>query len=229
MKLLLLLMPLMGLAATPAEFAIQNADKEIAAHPEFCAGYNHRAMALARRARETGETDLYDKAAEAVQRSLALAPANYDGRKASVAVLLARHQWSAALETATELNRQTPDDLAMYGYIADAKIALGDFTGAVDATEWMLRLRAGNAQGLIRAGRLRELYHDWRGALDVLQMAYEATPFAESEERAWILVQMARVNLEAGDSPAAASAADEALKLFPKYYLAMNFLPGMRP
>jgi tetratricopeptide (TPR) repeat protein len=122
------------------------------------------------------------------------------------------------------LNKQTPDDVAVYGYMADAEIALGDFNGAVEATQWMLNLRPGNAPGLIRAGRLRELYKDWPGALQVLQMAYEATPFAESEERAWVLVQMARVDLESGDAKNAERVANEALGLFPHYHLALSLL-----
>jgi hypothetical protein len=62
------------------------------------------------------------------------------------------------------LNKETPDDVAVYGHMADAEIALGDFQGAVENTRWMLNLRPGNTPGLIRAGRLRELYRDWSGA-----------------------------------------------------------------
>ena len=80
----------------------------------------------------------------------------------------------------------------------DADIALGDYKDAVEQAQWMLNLRPGNALSLMRAGRLREIYRDWNGSLQVLQMAYDATPFAENEERAWLLVQMARVSLESG-------------------------------
>ncbi len=213
---------------SPAELAIRGSQAEIVEHPEYFASYNHLAMAYAHRARETNDLAFYAKADEAVKKSLALSPGNFDARKAGAFVLLGRHEWAAALDASKALNKETPDDVVIYGYIADADIALGDFKGAVEATQWMLNLRSGNAAGLIRAGRLRELYKDWNGALQVLQMAYDATPFAESEERAWILVQMARVNLEAGDTKSAEAAAHEALGLFPQYHLALSMAEQIR-
>jgi tetratricopeptide (TPR) repeat protein len=213
---------------TPAEFAIQNAQAEIAGHPEHFAGYNHLAVAYARRARESGDAAYFDKAADALKRSLGLAPGNFEGRKAGVVVALGRHEWKDALDEAKKINKETPDDVAVYGYIADAEIALGDYKSAVDAAQWMLNIRPGNAGGLIRAGRLRELYKDWSGSLEAWQMAYEATPFAEREERAWILVQMSRVHAEMGDAKSAESDAKEALALFPGYYLATAALSAVR-
>ncbi len=213
-----------GAGLTPAEFAIRNAQAEIAQHPDYFAGYNHLAMAYARRARESGDASNYAKAEDAVKKSLAISPDNYDARKAGVVVMLGRREWTAALESAKRLNKEIPDDVAIYGYIADAEIELGQYKDAVDAAQWMLNLRAGNPPGLIRAGRLREIYKDWSGALEVLQMAYDATPFAESEERAWILVQMARVDWESGDRKAAEGSAQEALGLFPQYHLAIALL-----
>jgi tetratricopeptide (TPR) repeat protein len=218
-----------GSSPTPAEFAIQNAQAEIAQHPDYFTSYNHLAMAYARRARETDDMSLFAKAEEAVKKSLALSPENYDARKAGVVVLLGRHEWSAARDSARKLNKQTPDDVAIYGYIVDADVALGDFKDAVEETQWMLNLRPGNEAGLIRAGRLRELYKDYNGALQVLQMAYDATPFAEREERAWVLVQMARVDLESGDSRNAEAAANEALVLFPGYPPARSLQDEIRP
>ena len=222
-----LIVPLIALAAwcgsnvTPAEFAIQNAQTEITRQPEFFQGYNHLAMAYARRARESNDASFYTKAEETLRKSLTLSPDNYDGRKTGVFIHLGKHEWPAALDAARKLNKEVPDDVAAYGYIADAEIALGDYKDAVEQTQWMLNLRPGNAPGLLRAGRLREVYKDWNGALEVLQMAYDATPFAETEERSWVLVQMARVSSEAGDLKSAESQVNEALQIFPQYHLAL--------
>ena len=201
---------------TPAEFAIRNAEAEISKNADFCGGYNHLAMAYARRAREADDAGYFAKAEEAVKKSLALSPENYDGRKAEAFILLGRHDWSGALAIAQKLNHEIPDDVMIYGYIADAKIALGDFEGAVESTQWMLNLRPGNAAGMLRAGLLRELYHKWDGAVEALQTAYEATPFAESEERAGIMRQISRVYTEMGDAKNAESAARQARALFPE-------------
>lgn len=216
-----------ALDLTPAEIAIKNGQTEIAAHPDYFAGYNHLAVAYARRARETGDSSFLNQAGEALKNSQALAPGNYDARKAAVLVMLERNEWKAALELAKMLNKETPDDVAIYGYMADAEVALGDFQAAVENTQWMLNLRPGNAAGLIRVGRLRELYRDWSGALEVLQMASDATPFAEREERAWILVQMARIEWESGDAKSAKATADKALELFPGYHFALALTSAM--
>lgn len=211
-------------AATPAEFAIANARREVSAHPEAAPPHTHLAAAYLRRARENGDAALYATAAGELSRSLTLAPGNYEARKVSVALMLAQHEWTKALAEARALNRQTPDDVTIYGYIADADIALGDLTDAVEQTAWMFRLRPGNADALIRAARIRQLQGDPRSALDALQMAYDATPFAETDERASILTQMARVRLESHDATGAASDANEALKIFPEYHLALEVL-----
>lgn len=210
--------------ATPAEFAIANAQREVAANPGLPASHTHLAAAYLGRARETGDVSLIENAAGELRRALSLAPSDYETRKVSVRLMLAQHEWPAALRQARDLNRQTPDDVSVYGYIADAEIALGNFADALDQTQWMIRLRAGNPETLIHVGRLRELYGDARGAIEAFEMAFDATPFAESEERAWIRTQQSRVHLEAHDASAAAGAAREALNIFPGYHLALEAL-----
>ncbi len=219
-----LLMPCLwsGAALSPAELAIQTAQAEIAQHADYFDAYNHLANAYIRRARETGDASFLAKAEEPLARSMALAPDNYEGRKAGVTILLGRGQWKPALEAAQKLNRETPDDLANYAAIADAQIALGDYKSAIDAAQWMLNLRPSNPAGLIRAGRLREIYKDWPGSLEIFQTALDATAFAEREERAWIITQMARVKLEAGDAAGAESTLQQALAAFPDYHLALE-------
>src|SRR6185312_15412620 len=151
--------------------------------------------AYVRRERETGDAAYYNKAEETLQRSFALAPDNFEALKVKTYLLLGHHDYSKALEIATKLNKQTPDDVAVYGYVADAQIGLGDYKDAVESTQWMLKIRPGNIAGLTRAGYLRETYGDLDGAIEVLQMAYDSTPFQEGEDRAWLLTQMAHVKL----------------------------------
>ena len=177
---------------TPAEIAIRKAQDEIAKSPKHSPYYNGLAMAYARRARETSDAAYYAKAEEILRKSFALEADNFDGLKVETYILLARHEYAKALEIAKKLNKQTPDDVAVYGYIADASAELGDYKDAVDAAQWMLNIRPGNTPGLIRAGNLREVYGDLDGSMEVLRMAYDATPFQESEDRAWLLTQMAR-------------------------------------
>jgi tetratricopeptide (TPR) repeat protein len=215
-------------AATPAEIAIKQGLANIQQQPNHYAYYADLAMAYARRARETGDSQYYAKAEETVQKSFAMAPANYDGLKVETWLELGRHEYAKALETATTLNKMTPDDIVVYGYLADAKAELGNYQEAVDATQWMLNLRPGNIGGLVRASYLRELHGNISGALDLMQMAYDATPLAESEDRAWILTQTAHLQLLAGNLAKTETYVNAALTSFPEYHSALAILAQVR-
>jgi tetratricopeptide (TPR) repeat protein len=224
----LLLTTSMLFAATPAETAIEKAQAEIAKHPDHAPYYDMLAMAYARRARETSDVQYYAKAEETLQRSFALAPDNYEGLKTQAWLQLGRHEFAKALETATKLNQKTPDDVIVYGYLVDANVELGNYKAAVAAAQWMLDLRAGNIPGLTRAGYLRELHGNIPGALELMQMAFDATAPSEREDRAWLATQMAHLNFVAGDFSKAEQYASGALNLFPNYHYALGTLAQVR-
>ena len=215
-------------AATPAENSIRKAQEEIAKKPDFCGGYNALAMAYARRARETSDVAFYGKAEETLKKSFALAPDNYEGLKTEAWLLLGRHEFAKAREVATKLNKRMPDDVTVYGYLADANAELGNYQEAVDAVQWMLNLRPGNVPGLTRAAYLRELHGDFDGAIEMMQAAYDSTPYQETEDRAWLLTQMAHLQLEAGRYTEAAKYANGALGVFPDYHYALGVFGQVR-
>jgi tetratricopeptide (TPR) repeat protein len=123
----MLLTTIAAFAATPAEIAIEKAQTEINKHPDHAPYYNVLAMAYARRARETSDVQYYAKAEESLRRSFALAPDNYEGLKTLAWLQLGKHEFAKALETATRLNQKVPDDVLVYGYLADANTELGNY------------------------------------------------------------------------------------------------------
>jgi len=213
---------------SPAEISIRKAQEQIAKQPEHYPYYNALAMAYARRARETSDVSYYDKAEETLQKSFAIAPDNYEGKKVETWLLLGRHDFANARLAAQKLNRQMPDDVTVYGYLVDANAELGNYAEAAKAAQWMLDLRPGNVAGLTRAAYLRELHGDLPGAMELMQMAYDATPFQEFEDRAWLLTQLAHLNWVAGDSKKSESYANGALGLFPEYHYALGVLGQIR-
>jgi tetratricopeptide (TPR) repeat protein len=226
--LILALLAGLSFAATPAEMAIQVAIGSIEKQADHYDFYNELAMAYARRARETADVRFYAKAEETLHRSFAIAPGNFEGRKVETWLRLARHEYANALETASKLHKMVPDDVAVLGYLADANIALGNYQDAIDATQWMLNIRPGNVPGLTRAAYLRELHGNLAGALELMQMAYDSVPVSESEDRAWLLTQMAHLHLVAGDLPGAERYSSEALSTFPGYPYALGALAQVR-
>ncbi len=227
-SLVFVLLALPVFAATPAENSIRKAEAEITKNPEHYAGYNDLAMALARRARETSDVEFYAKAEESLQKSFRLSPDNFGGLKTRTWLLLGRHEFAKAREVAVKLNKQNPDDVTVYGYLADANAELGNYEEAVEAAQWMLNLRPGNIAGLTRAAYLRELHGDTGGAIDLMQEAYDSSPFPETEDRAWLLTQIAHLHLVAGQLPEAERFAQGALGLFPDYHYALGTLGQVR-
>lgn len=213
---------------SPAEISIRKAQQDIAKKPDHYPYYNGLAMAYARRARETSDVTYYAKAEETLERSFAIAPDNYEGLKVKTWLLLGRHEFGKALVLAKDLNKRMPDDVTVYGYLADANTELGNYKDAVDAIQWMLDLRPANVAGLTRAAYQRELHGDLSGALELMQMAYDATPYQELEDRAWLLTQMAHLQFVDGNPDKAETYARGALDLFPEYHYALGALGQIR-
>lgn len=206
---------------TPAEQRIAEARTAIDKNPARYTAHVQLAMALAQRARETADTDFYGQAEAAIAQSLKLSPGNLEARKTAVWVLLGKHEFVQALHAAQALNTIIPDDVQVYGYLADAHIELGNYAEAERAAQWMLDLRPGNIPGLTRAAYLRELFGDLDGSLELMQQAYQRTPPSEHEDRAWLLTHIAHLHLLSGQLPHAEAALDEALREFPGYHYAL--------
>jgi tetratricopeptide (TPR) repeat protein len=215
-------------AFSPAEQSIAEARKAISEKPAQYSGYNLLAMALVRRAEETSDAGFYGQAEEALKKSMHLSPDNFDTEKIRVSILLGEHEYPAALESATALNKKVPDDVTVYGLLTDANVELGNYKEAENAAQWMLNLRHGNLPALIRAAHLRELFGDAEGASELLEMAYQSTAPIETAQRASILTQMGRVRLASGNIDAAEKLLQQALQSFPDYYAALESLAQVR-
>jgi tetratricopeptide (TPR) repeat protein len=213
---------------SPAERSIAQARKLLETKPNDFEAYNALALALSRRARETSDVTYYAQGEDALQKSFAISPDNFDGQRIRVWLLLGRHEFAAALEAATKLNRKMPDDVMLYGFLTDANVELGNYKDAETAAQWMLDLRAGNMPGLTRAAYLRELFGDVEGSLDLMNMAYQSTPPGEVEDAAWIVTQMAHLNLAIGKIDQAEQLSQQALAMFPGYHYALGNLAKVR-
>ena len=215
-------------AQTPAEIGIQKAQELIAQHPDHVAYYSGLAMAYARRARESSDVQFYAKADEVLDRALQISPDDFEALKVRTWLLLGRHEFAQAAQAAAALNKRVPDDVTVYGYLADAHAEMGNYADAVKATQWMLDLRTGNVAGLTRAAYQRELHGDLSGAIELMQMAYDATAFQETEDRAWLLTQIAHLHYLDGNVKQAERYAQGALDLFPGYHYALGSLAQVR-
>jgi tetratricopeptide (TPR) repeat protein len=209
---------------SPAELRIEAAQKVLQKQPRRHQAYNELALALLRRARETGNNSYYQQAQKAIESSLQIQPNNFEAGQAHVALLLAEHRYHSALDEAQELNHRMPDAVLVWGYIAEAQAALGNYQQAEEAAQWMMNLRPGNLPAYLCGAALRQDWGDLEEALDFLGKALQQTPPFETEETAWILTRMARLNRQMGRSAEAETLLQQALKTFPDYYLSLEEL-----
>src|SRR5690348_305475 len=213
---------------SPAEQGIAVANKLIDKNAKNYEAYNALALALSRRARETSDVKFYDQAEEALQKSFTVKPANFDGERIHVWLLLGKHEFAAALVEGKKLNKQMPDDVMVYGFLTDANVELGNYADAEAACQRMLDLRTGNLPAVTRAAYLRELFGDVDGALELMNTALQSTPPAQAEDAAWILTQQAHLKFTVGDLAEAERLSKQALSTFPGYHYALGSLAKVR-
>ncbi|RPI31475.1 MAG: hypothetical protein EHM70_11445 [Chloroflexota bacterium] len=90
---------------------IEDLQDRLQADPDDWQAYSQLGLAYLQKARETGDPTYYQKAGEAIERSLSLEPEDYVSTSAAGALALARHDFHAALdwgERARKINPNRP-------------------------------------------------------------------------------------------------------------------------
>ncbi len=220
--------PLPEVKLSPAERGMAQANLLIEKNPKNFEAYNALALALSRRARETSDVKYYTQAEETLKKSFEISPANFDGERIRVWLLLGKHEFGMAREEALKLSKRMPDDVMVRGFLTDANVELGNYKEAEDSAQLMLDLKPGNLPGVTRAAYLRELFGDVDGALELMNMAYQSTAPGEVEDAAWIITQEAHLKLTVGKIAEAEKLSQQALVLFPGYHYALGNLAKVR-
>ncbi|MFN0166040.1 MAG: tetratricopeptide repeat protein, partial [Bryobacteraceae bacterium] len=178
---------------SPAQREIQMAQQAAQRDPRRAQPLADVAMGFLRRARETSDPQYLDRAERSIDQALGIEKDSIEALRARVTVLNARHRYEEAIDLGRKLNQRIPDDVQIYGLLAEAYMALGQYQKAETEAQWMIDMRRGNLGGMVRGALLREVYGDPVGALEWLNSALRLTGVAQTEERAWILCQIARV------------------------------------
>ena len=221
-RLIIAQAPAAATMLTPGQQKIAWAEAGVKAHPDRSQPYNDLAVAYVSRVRETADTSYFDQASAAVRESLDITPDNLEGHKAQLMILLGQGEYARALDLGRTFNKKTPDDVLLYGFVADAAMALGEYPEAEQAVQWMLDIRPGNVPALLRGAVLRRAYGDADGAMLFFSQAYQQIPPNQTENLAWILTQMADLQLSIGHLDDSESLVRSALQKFPGYYLAQE-------
>jgi tetratricopeptide (TPR) repeat protein len=222
----LLSLPLAARAATPAETRIRAAQDRIGratSDPERASALVELAAAHTARARESADADHYQRALDALAQARAIDPQHAGADRVEAWVRLGRHEFAAAAKIARDHLERHPDDHECLGLEGDALMELGRLDEAADAYQRMLDLRPGPG-AYLRASYWREVNGHHESALALLERALAATSAADTEQRAWTLVQMASLEERLGRPDLARARLDAALALFPGYHYALAAL-----
>ncbi len=174
------------------------------------------------RARLSGDVTDYARAAEAADRSLAIEPRQLDIQALHARLLLATHDFSAALAEAQVIDRAAPDQPAVLAIIADAHLELGDVGAAAALYDRILDLAPGPAV-TARLARVAFLTGDPAGAAAQAEAAH-ATALAEGQggpALSWYAYLAGTLSLATGGPEAAATWFDRALEAWPQSHLGL--------
>ena len=207
--------------ASKADQRILHAQESISKSPKSADGYNQLASAYMQKARETADFSLNANAGDAITRSLAVEPDNYDGLKLQTKLQLTYHRFAEALETARHMQTFRNDDHDVWGQITDALVELGDYPGAVKAAQTMVDLRP-DSSSYARVSYLRSLHGDTNGAIEAMIAAAKAANPNDPEGVAWCRVQLGNELMNEGKLEAAEREVDAALRIFSNHSLALQ-------
>jgi tetratricopeptide (TPR) repeat protein len=218
-----LLMPLAGESesASLGDRQLRAARSLARSRPSEPKGFNQLAAAYMQKAREADDFGLNSKAMEALDRSLQLAPDNYDALKLRAKLLLTFHRFEEGLEVARRAQALNPQDHDVYGAMTDALVELGEYPAAVEAAQRMVDLRP-DTSSYARVSYLRWLHGDAAGAVEAMRVAAQSASPQDTERVAWCYVQLGDALMHAGKTAEAEREFDRALYVFPGYGAALD-------
>ncbi|SDY76010.1 Tetratricopeptide repeat-containing protein [Modestobacter sp. DSM 44400] len=202
-----------GPAVDPLVAAITAAQQRLEQVPGDYTTWAQLGSAYVERARITADPTYYDKADGALQQSLTLHP---DGNDTALigqgALANARHDFAGAAAFGEQAVQLNPYSATAWGVLTDARTQLGDYPGATDALQRMLRLRPGIAS-FTRASYDAELHGDLVNARSALEQALE-TAQGDSDE-AYCRTYLGALAFSTGDLDEAAAQYDAGLEADP--------------
>ena len=158
----------------------------INATPGVVKNYVELAQIFLQEGRITGRHHEYiPKADFLVTAALDRDPRNYEAAILKATILMSKHHFREARETAALAVSRSPKIGAGYGILCDADVELGLYDEAVSACDAMLGIRP-DLRSYSRASYLREIHGDTRGAIAAMRMACDAGMDGQ-EGRVWAL------------------------------------------
>jgi tetratricopeptide (TPR) repeat protein len=203
--------------------------EKVEREPKDFASYALLAQLYVRKAREQGDYASYDRAEAAARKAVELNPEHAPGQANLAVALCAQHRFREGLDLARQQQRKDATQIGLLLLIGDAHLELGEYAEAEDAY-LALQKKDPFAPVWSRKARLAELKGKPGEALKLMQQAVEEEePTCVSKESmAWYPFRMGEIHFHMGQLDKAAAQYEEALKLHPRYPMALAFLGRVR-
>lgn len=170
--------------------AIELLEEKVKEEPKNIKLKKQLGFAYIRMARSTGNSGLYDPLALKLFDSiLTQAKGDYEAMIGKATVLLSQHHFSDALVIGQEAIQENPYSSSCYGVLTDALLETGDYEKSVAMVDKMVSLHP-DLRSYSRVSYLREIYGDYAGAKEAMQMAVKAG-IEGMEETEWARYQLA--------------------------------------
>jgi len=185
--------------------------------------------ALIRKARESGDPTYFNRAEEALKRSLEIAPRNAGVVRHLAYVFYSRHEFHQATTYAYKAIEIDPTDGDAYGILGDALLEVGQYDKAEEPYQKMMQLEE-NLYSYGRLAGLKSIRGDTRGAIVDLERAIQSGKAAGNpkESIAWAEWQLGSDHLTLGNLKDAEAYYLQALQTYPNYYRALAGLAHIR-
>jgi tetratricopeptide (TPR) repeat protein len=184
-------------------------------HPADARGYAALGQAFVQKVRETGNTDLYDRADSLFRQALRHDPQNVTAIIGRGGVANSRHDFAGGLRFASQARRVAPQTVGPLPVLVDSQIELGRYDEAARSLQQLVDLKP-NVAAYTRVSYWRELHGDIDGAIDAVQAAVSASGEA-GESSAYVHTLLGKLEFARGDLAAARRAYETAQVRFPNY------------
>jgi tetratricopeptide (TPR) repeat protein len=198
-------------------------------NPRNARAYYGLGDAMIRKARETGDANYFNRAEEALKKSLELAPRNAGAMRHLAYVFYSRHEFEPAAMHALKTIEMDATDADAYGILGDALLETGKYDRAEEAYRKMMDLEK-NLYSYSRLAGLESMRGDSAGATADLERAIIAgkAQRAPAESIAWAQWQLGSDQFSLGNSEKAEANYRHSLDTYPNYYRALAGMAQMR-
>ena len=198
-------------------------------NPRNAKAYYGLADALIRKARETGDPNYFNRAEEALTKSLEIAPKNSGAMRHLAYVFYSRHEFEPAASHARQAIEMDGADADAYGILGDALLETGKYASAEEAYRKMMDLEK-NLYSYSRLAGLKSLRGDSAGAAADLKAAIAAGKAMKqpAESIAWAEWQLGSDRFALGDLQEAEVFFSQSLTSYPNYYRGLAGMAQLR-